>query len=212
MRVALAERLAGFGLELHPEKTRVLRFGRFAQRDSSHDGRTRPETFDFLGFTHLCAQNRGGRFALRRRTSRRKRQAKLAELRREIRRRRHDPVLEQHRWLTAVLRGHYNYYGVPGNHRAVASFHYHVREEWHRCLQRRSQRARWSREQRTRFDLRFPLPPPRITHPWPNKRFVARRPEGGSPVREIRTPGSVRGAPRKRRSYRDSPDRSLGSP
>jgi group II intron reverse transcriptase/maturase len=175
MREALAKRLAKFGLELHPDKTRVLRFGRFAHQHCDEDGRRRPETFDFLGFTHICAQAPDGAFRLVRRTSRRKRIAKLGVLREEFRRRRHDPVPEQHHWLLAVLRGHANYYGVPGNSKAIASFRYQVKQAWHRQLQRRSQRARWTVEQRERFEQRFPLPTPHICHPRPPDRFYAQR-------------------------------------
>ena len=173
MRKALAERLAKFNLELHPEKTRVIRFGRFAPTDCGRDGRKRPETFDFLGFTHVMGRSPRGGSRLIRLTSEKKRRAKLAKLREEMRRRRHDPVGEQQRWLEAVLRGHYNYYGVPGNSRAMKSFREQIRHEWHRQLQRRSQRARWSREKRDRFERRYPLPSPRITHPWPSERFYA---------------------------------------
>ena len=178
MREALAARLAGFGLELHPEKTRVFRFGRYAHEHCAQEGRARPETFDFLGFTHISARGPGGRLRVVRRTSRKKRQAKLGMLRKEIRRRRHDPVPEQHRWLVAVLRGHANYYGVPGNSSAMASFRHQVRSEWHRQLQRRSQRASWTTAKRQRFEGRFPLPSLRICHPQPQDRFYAthRRP------------------------------------
>jgi RNA-directed DNA polymerase len=172
MREALAKRLAGFGLELHPEKTRVLRFGRFAHEHSARDKRTRPETFDFLGFTHICARGPDGRFRLIRRTSRRKRRTKLRALREQMRERTHEPVADQHRWLTSVLTGHYRYYGVPGNARALSSFRYRVREYWHR-RQRRSQRARWTAERRARFEQRFPLPPPRLYHPFPTERFFS---------------------------------------
>lgn len=172
MRSAIAERLAKFGLELHPDKTRVLRFGRYARKDSARDGRTRPETFDFLGFTHIAGQSRGGEFQLQRRTSRKKRAAKLSMLRAEIRRRRHEPPVVQHRWLGAVIRGHCNYYGVPTNGRALAQFRHEVEHAWHRQLQRRSQRARWTVEETKRFKTRFPLPPPHITHPWPEHRFA----------------------------------------
>ena len=174
MRKALAERLAKFGLQLHPDKTRMLRFGRFALRDSAHDGRKRPETFDFLGFTHISGQGTDGRFRLIRRTSRKKRRAKLAALRGEMRKRMHDPPAEQHRWLSSVLRGHYNYYGVPGNSRALASFRWQLRGAWHRRLQRRSQRARWTAEKRDKFDAKYPLPAPRIAHPNPFNRFQAK--------------------------------------
>jgi len=168
MREALALRLAKFGLELHPDKTRVLRFGRFARKDAGLDGRTRPETFDFLGFTHITGVSRGGAFQLQRRTSRKKRNAKLARLRDEMRERRHELVPAQHAWLTSVLRGHYRYYGVPTNSRALGQFRERVRASWHRQLQRRSQRAAWNRPQRAAFDRRFPLPPARIHHPWPS--------------------------------------------
>jgi group II intron reverse transcriptase/maturase len=174
MKKALAERLAKFKLQLHPDKTRVLRFGRFAQRDCTRDGRKRPETFDFLGFTHICGQGPDGRFRLIRRTSRKKRRAKLAALRGEMRKRTHDPPAEQYRWLSSVLRGHYNYYGVPGNFLAMASFRYQVRSAWHRRLQRRSQRAKWTAVQRETFDGKYLLPFPRIKHPHSFDRFGAK--------------------------------------
>jgi hypothetical protein len=170
----LAERLAKFGLTLHPDKTRVIRFGRFAPDDCQKDGRRRPETFDFLGFTHIETRDRTGRTTLRRRTSRKKRKAKLAALKEEFRRRRHHPIPAQHKWLNAVLRGHDRYYGVPGNYRALASFHREVRERWHRSLQRRSQRARWTSKKRSAFERRWPLLPASICHPWPEKRFALR--------------------------------------
>jgi RNA-directed DNA polymerase len=172
LREAMAERLQKFGLRLHAEKTRIVRFGRNAQAETTRTGRAKLQTFDFLGFTHICAKDRKGRFALRRRTSRKKRQAKLATIRGQIRQRRHDPIAEQHKWLSSVLRGHCNYYGVPGNYRSLASFCHAVTAEWYRWLQRRSQRARWSRLQRKSFTRRFPLPTPRIVHPWPSQRFV----------------------------------------
>jgi RNA-directed DNA polymerase len=172
MHTALAERLAQFDLELHPEKTRVVRFGRFAQRDSALDGRERPATFEFLGFVHICAQGLDGRFRIVRRTSRKKRQAKQASLADEIDRRKHHRVTEQHAWLSSVLRGHFNYYGVPGNFSALKSFRNCVRRLWHRALQRRSQRGRWTEAKRDAFDARFSLPRPRITHAHPLARFA----------------------------------------
>jgi RNA-directed DNA polymerase len=172
MHAAIAERLAQFGLELHPEKTRVLRFGRFAQRDSTLDGRARPETFVFLGFTHICAQGPDGGFRIVRRTSREKRQAKQASLADEIDRRKHHRAAEQHGWLSSVLRGHFNYYGVPGNFSALRAFHSFVKRTWHRALQRRSQRGKWSKAKRDAFDARFALPRPRITHAHPLARFA----------------------------------------
>jgi len=195
MQTALAERLARFGLALHEDKTRVIRYGRFASRDCPKDGRRRPETFDFLGFTHIATREPGKCFKILRRTSRKKRRAKLAAISREARKRRHEPVRKQYEWLRSVLRGHYNYYGVPGNYDVMENFLKHVRWIWHHQLQRRSQRARWNKKQRERHNAKYPLPRPRITHRLPVDRYP-RAPwtGGGSPVREIRTPGSVRGA------------------
>jgi RNA-directed DNA polymerase len=172
MRTAMAERLARFGLELHPDKTRVLRFGRYAHTDGKRDGRTRPETFDFLGFTHIAGHARGGKSQLHRRTSGKKRAAKLSALRAEMRRRRYEPPAVQHRWLCSVIRGHCQYYGVPTNSRALGTFRRNVEREWHRQLQRRSQRARWTADKARRFEARYPLPVPRIVHPWPSMRFA----------------------------------------
>jgi len=174
MRKALAERLAHFGLKLHPEKTRVIEFGRFARESRERRGLPKPETFDFLGFTHVAGISREGKFQLKRRSSRKKRRAKLARLKEECDRRRHFRVVEQHRWLSLVLNGHYRYYGVPTNFEALAQFRYHVRRIWHRALARRSQRARWTAARRRIFDQRFPLPTPRIHHPWPDARFALR--------------------------------------
>jgi group II intron reverse transcriptase/maturase len=174
MRSALAERLARFRLELHPDKTRVIRFGRYARQDCRLDERTRPETFDFLGFTHIAGKDRAGRFALHRRTSRKKRNAKHAVLRGEIRRRRHERVHLQYKWLCSVLRGHYAYYGVPRNFASMNIFRKRIEYCWHQRLQRRSQRARWTKEDKQRFRERYDLPMPRITHPWPNVRFARR--------------------------------------
>jgi group II intron reverse transcriptase/maturase len=173
-RKAIADRLAHFGLELHSEKTRVIEFGRFARERREKRGQGKPETFDFLGFTHIAAVSRSGDFQVRRRTSRKKRRAKLAALKEECRRRRHAAVAEQHRWLCSVLIGHYGYYGVPTNFEALAQFRRALGELWHRSLQRRSQRARWSRTKWTAFELRFPLPKPSIRHPWPTQRFALR--------------------------------------
>ena len=174
MHSALTERLAKFGLELHPDKTRVLQFGRFAREDRARHGLPKPETFDFLGFTHISGVSRGGRFQLKRRTSRKKRRASLARLKEECRRRRHDSVVDQHTWLSSVLRGHYRYYGVPTNSRALGQFQFHLERMWHRSLQQRSQRGGWNDSARDAFRKRHPLPPPKVYHPWPSVRFAAR--------------------------------------
>ena len=174
LRSALAERLAKFGLELHPDKTRVLEFGRFARENRGARGLSKPETFDFLGFTHIASVRSDGGFQLRRRTSRKKRRAKLAQLKAEIRKRRHQPVAEQHTWLVQVLLGHYRYYAVPTNYEALQQFQDRVAHMWHRWLQRRSQKGRWNQNKLTAFKRWFPLPQPKILHPWPNRRFAAR--------------------------------------
>ena len=176
LRTALADRLAKFALELHPDKTRVVQFGPRAQRDRQAAGLDKPETFDFLGFTHISAKDRAGWFQLRRRTSRKKRTAKLRKLREEIRKRRHRPLKEQHRWIGQVLRGHDLYYGVPTNYPALKTFHRAVQYAWSQALQRRSQRARWTEWQRREFAERWPLPRPRIGHPWPSARFRQKHP------------------------------------
>jgi group II intron reverse transcriptase/maturase len=174
MHAALTARMAAFCLALHPEKTRVLQFGRFAREDRRRQGQGKPETFDFLGFTHIAGTSRQGTFQLRRRTSRKKRRAKLASLGEEIHRRRHEAIAEQHAWLKSVVEGHNRYYGVPTNYAALSQFRRHVRRMWHRSLQRRSQRAQWSEAKLRAHEERFPLPKPRIHHPWPDRRFAAR--------------------------------------
>jgi RNA-directed DNA polymerase len=170
MRKALAERLARFGLELHPDKTRVIEFGRYARERAVEQGR-KPRTFDFLGFTHICSLDKRGWFRLLRRTSRKKRQAKLADVRKELRRRRHAPLSETQKWLAAVLRGHFNYYGVPGNERGLRTFRAHVCHAWYRQLSRRSQKGMLTVRDKQRIERRFPLPKPKVVHPWPEQRF-----------------------------------------
>jgi len=174
MRRSLDERVAKFGLKLHPEKTRVIRFGRYAREQNEAQGLSRPETFDFLGFTHIAGLNREGKFQLQRRTSRKKRRAKLARLKDEVRKRRHRPVVEQFAWLSSVLSGHYRYYGVPTNYRALNQFRERVQYMWHAFLQRRSQRGRWDHQKYKSFSERFSLPRPHIHHPWPRTRFALR--------------------------------------
>lgn len=174
MHAALTARLREHALELHPVKTRVIEFGRYARERRERAGLPKPETFDFLGFTHIASRDRRGRFQLKRRTSRKKRRVKLAAIKEECRRRRHHDVTEQHRWLSKVLNGHFNYYAVPTNYRMLQGYRECVRSTWHRSLQRRSQRASWTSEVRRVFDKRFPLPIPNIRHPWPSERFAHR--------------------------------------
>jgi RNA-directed DNA polymerase len=165
------ERLRKFGLELHPEKTRLLRFGRFAALNRAERGQGKPETFDFLGFTHICAKNGNGKFVVWRQTIRRRMQAKLREVKIELQRRMHQSVEAQGAWLGSVLRGHFRYYGVPFNSRALHAFRNAILRRWKRVLDRRSPKGTvpWSRFRR--WTARW-LPTPRICHPYPNVRFL----------------------------------------
>ena len=171
---AVDHRAAWPSVDLSEQKTRVIEFGRFAGENRAGRGLAKPETFDFLGFTHIAGKDRNGRFQLKRRSSRKKRRAKLAQLKEECARRRHEHVKEQHAWLRQVLTGQYRYYGVPTNYQTLAQFRRRVRAIWHWSLSRRSQRGRWRRAYRDAFDERFPLPQPRIHHPWPEQRFALR--------------------------------------
>ena len=178
----LRERLAGFRLELHPEKTRLLRFGRFASAQCKERGESgAPLTFNFLGLTHCCSRSRQGKFLLQRHTMRTRLTAKLREVKLELRRRLHASIAEQGEWLGAVLRGHYAYYGVPTNITALGAFRQEITQCWRRSLRRRSQRRRldWARMQR--LAVRW-LPAARIVHPWPENRFDVRT-QDKSPVR-----------------------------
>lgn len=137
----LRQRFEHFGLELHAGKTRLIEFGRFAELTRTKRGATKPETFNFLGLTHFCAKTRQGWFTVGRKTVRKRWQAKLREVKAELRRRMHDPVPEQGRYVQAVVRGHANYYGVPGNARAITAFRSEVIRIWRRTLSRRSQKG-----------------------------------------------------------------------
>jgi group II intron reverse transcriptase/maturase len=177
----LRVRFAAFGLELHPEKTRLIEFGRFAAQNRERRGLRKPETFDFLGLTHICAKDRRGRFKLKRVTSKKKMRTKLRSVKAEMRRRMHHPIPEQGRWLARVLQGHYNYYAVPDNSEALHAFREQAIRHWQQTLRRRSQKDRIAWERTRRLAARW-LPQPRILHPWPGARFDART-QGRSPVR-----------------------------
>ncbi len=169
----LRERFARFGLELHPDKTRLIEFGRQAAQRRRQRGEGKPETFDFLGFTHICAKSRSGRFWLRRITVSKRMRAKLREVGDQLRRRRHQPIPVQGQWLASVVRGHAAYYAVPGNTDAVSSFRYQVTRHWLAALRRRSQRTRLTWTRMGRLATRW-LPKVRTMHPFPAARFVAR--------------------------------------
>ena len=170
-RAELAERMRKFQLELHPEKTRLLEFGPFAADNRQRRGEGKPETFNFLGFTHICGKKRSnGRFTVLRQTIRKRLQAKLNEVKAELRRRMHDPIPEVGKWLRAVVGGHIRYYGVPMNSSALALFRFQVGRLWHRALSRRSQNGRVLWERMRRLIDRW-LPLPRVCHPYPLRRL-----------------------------------------
>ena len=177
----LRERFAKFNLELHPEKTRLIRFGRFAAQNRRERGLRKPETFDFLGFTHICGKTRNGGFWLRRITITKRLRAKLKQVKDQLMQRRHLPIPEQGQWLASVVRGHLAYYAVPGNIRAANTFRIQVSRHWLHALRRRSQRHRLPWERMNRLVARW-LPPVRIVHPYPEVRFDVRT-LGRSPVR-----------------------------
>jgi len=166
----LRERFAAYRLELHPDKTRLLEFGPFAASNRKRSGRGKPETFDFLGFTHVCGKTRRGRFVVLRLTMRKRMRVKLKEIKAELRKRWHDPVPEVGKWLASVIRGHLNYYAVPLNFDAVEAFHHQVTWLWKRALSRRSQKAYVTWERMRRIARRW-LPPVRIVHPYPDQRL-----------------------------------------
>ncbi len=167
---ALRQRFAKFGLELHPEKTRLIEFGRFAQERRRKRGPGKPESFNFLGFTHICAKSRKGKFQMERRTIAQRFRTKLAEIKAELRRRMHLPVPVQGAWLRSVLQGHYQYYGVPLNGKALQRFRKEVARMWQRSLSRRSQKGYVGWARMKRYADKW-LPVARIYHPYPDERF-----------------------------------------
>jgi RNA-directed DNA polymerase len=169
-RKDLAERFAQFGLELHPEKTRILEFGRYATERREKRGEGRPETFDFLGFTHCCGKTRKKTFRVLRLTMARRLRAKLKQVKEELRRRMHEGIAVTGQYLASVVAGHYRYYGVPGNDRGLRAFNYRTVLHWWQAINRRSQKGRISVERMTRIAARW-LPPPRIYHPYPAERL-----------------------------------------
>jgi RNA-directed DNA polymerase len=166
----LTERFRKFALELHPEKTRLLEFGPFAVASRKRRGEGRPETFNFLGFTHNCSETKGGRFTVRRQTIRKRMQTKLSEVKTELRQRMHDPIPEVGAWLRSVVLGHICYFGVPMNGPALNTFRSQVGRLWHRVLSRRSQNGRVPWDRMRRLIGRW-LPPVRIVHPYPLRRM-----------------------------------------
>jgi len=167
----LAARFAKFNLKLHPEKTRVIEFGRYAAERRKRRGQGKPKTFNFLGFTHICGQKRSnGMFTVLRRTMSKRKRAKLKAVKTELRKRMHQRVAEVGKWLRSVVEGHNRYYGVPSNLLSLGSFRYHVGRYWYRTLRRRSQKTRLTWERMYRLFDRW-LPWPKLHHPYPLRRL-----------------------------------------
>ena len=172
-RRELKSRLLKFNLNLHPQKTSLLEFGRFASKDREGRGKGRPETFDFLGFTHICGTTKAGRFKLKRKTMSQKMKRKIAELKQELRKRLNNRISEVGKWLRSVLLGHYRYYGVPGNLGSMYGFREQVLHWWYKTLKRRGQHRRIRWEKMIRI-ARCWLPYPSLYHPYPSERLIVR--------------------------------------
>jgi group II intron reverse transcriptase/maturase len=172
---AMRDRLREFSLSLHPEKTRLIEFGRFAAQNCKRRGRSKPDTFKFLGFVLICDKSRRGDFQVRRKSRQDRMRAKLREIKEALRQRINRPIPETGKWLAHVVSGYFAYHAVPTNGLALSAFRYHVLVLWHRQLCRRSQRARvlWTRM--TKLADEF-LPKPQLLHQWPNVRFAVRHP------------------------------------
>ena len=172
---ALQQRMEKFALSLHPDKTRLIEFGRFAATNRARCSLGKPETFDFLGFTHICGRSRRGAFQLKRKSRRDRMRAKLRAIKDELRRRMHEPIPHQGQWLGQVVRGYFAYHAVPTNVASLSAFRHHVVNLWRRALLRRSQKdhTTWDRIARLAADF---LPAPRILHPWPDARFAVTHP------------------------------------
>jgi RNA-directed DNA polymerase len=172
---ALRARFEEFALQLHPDKTRLIEFGRFAAVGREKRGLGKPETFNFLGFTFICGRSRRGDFLLKRKSRRDRVRAKLKEIKEELWRRMHQSIPEQGSWLAQVIRGYFAYHAVPTNFAALSKFRHQVVWLWFRTLRRRSQKddTPWTRMERLAVDF---LPKPKILHPWPAVRFAAKHP------------------------------------
>src|SRR6516162_8426371 len=188
----MRKRLQEFALSLHPEKTRLIEFGRFAAERRRRRGLGKPETFNFLGFTFICGKTRAGKFQLQRKTRRDRMQAKLREIKEALRRCMHQPIPEQGKWLGRVVRGYFNYHAVPTNGQAMEVFRHHVTDLWRRTLRRRSQKDGFTWTRMTQ-----------LVNDWLRNRIsfipgqaiaLPSHTQGGSRMRESRPYGSVRGA------------------
>ena len=171
----MRERLGKFALTLHPEKTRLIEFGRFARERRKRQGLGKPATFNFLGFTFICGQTRAGKFQIRRKTRADRMRAKLKMIKAELWRRMHQPIPVQGKWLWYVVNGYFNYHAVPTNGQALHVFRHHITDLWRRSLRRRSQKDRMTWERMTQLVNDW-LPKPLILHPWPSDRFAVTHP------------------------------------
>lgn len=184
----LRERLAAFALSLHPDKTRLIEFGGHAAARRAGRGEGKPDTFDFLGFTHICGTNqKSAGFQLWRRSSRKRLKAKLQAIKEDMRKRMHFPIAEQGRWLGSVLSGFFAYHAVPTNYARIDAFRFHIVRAWLRTLRRRGQTRPATWEKMQRYVARY-LPKARVLHPWPEQRFRVRHSRwepyaGNRPVR-----------------------------
>ena len=171
----MRSRLQEFALSLHPDKTRLIEFGRLAAANRKQRGLGKPETFGFLGFNFICGTSRRGKFLLKRKTQRDRIRAKLRTVKQAMRRRMHQPIPQQGKWLRQVVIGYFNYHAVPTNFRALMAFRDEITRRWRRTLNQRSQKGglTWDRMNKLVDDW---LPEPRILHPWPNKRFAVTHP------------------------------------
>src|SRR5882762_4939588 len=172
---AMRERLGEFALTLHPDKTRLIEFGRHAAANRERRGLGKPETFNFLGFTFICGKSRRGKFLLKRKSRRDRMRVKLQAIKQELRQRRHQPIPVQGKWLRQVVKGYFNYHAVPTNNQALAAFRFCVTELWQRSLRRRSQKDRTTWQQITQLAKDW-LPKPDTLHPWPRIRFAVTHP------------------------------------
>jgi RNA-directed DNA polymerase len=172
---ALRQRLAEFTLSLHPEKTRLIEFGRFAAQDRKRRGLGKPETFNFLGFTFICGKSRKGKFLLKRKTRRDRMRAKLVAVTAELRQRMHQPIQVVGKWLGHVVKGYFNYHAVPTNSHALQEFRNEITQRWRRILGRRSEKGDIPWECMLKLADEW-LPRPRILHPWPRQRFAVTHP------------------------------------
>jgi len=171
----MRERLRAFSLTLHPDKTRLIEFGRFAAQNRKRRGLGKPETFKFLGFVFISGKSRRGDFQIRRKSRGDRMMAKLREIKEALRKRMHEPIPEVGKWLAQIVAGYFAYHAVPTNSTALHAFRYHVAVLWHRQLCRRSQRAYVVWERMAKLADEF-LPKPRILHPWPSVRFAVKHP------------------------------------